>query len=206
MNLKSGAKINYLTLIEPIKIHDGKRNRSHWKVKCVCGKIFNTRTDALKTRTRISCGCKNPNTGPIKHGLTHHRIYKIYLGMKQRCYNKKNTKYPLYGGRGITICDEWLNDVTKFYEWSMANGYKDNLSIDRINNDMGYSPENCRWESKLTQSRNRRSSRMVEINGEKKTFSEWCLLYGINRKTATDRVRNGWDEIEAITTPVGGKR
>lgn len=126
--------------------------------------------------------------------------------MKQRCYNKNNHKYPQYGGRGIKICDEWLNDVTKFYEWSIKNGYKEDLSIDRIDNDKGYSPENCRWESKLTQSRNRRSSRIVEIKGKTKTFSEWCQLYGINRSTAVDRLRNGWDEIEAITTPVGDSR
>lgn len=206
MKLKHGTKINHLVLIEPIQIHDGKRNRSHWKVRCTCGKVFNTRTDALKNGKRDSCGCKNPNTGPVKHGLRHHRIYKIYMGMKQRCYNKNNHKYPQYGGRGIKICDEWLNDVTKFYEWSIKNGYKEDLSIDRIDNDKGYSPENCRWESKLTQSRNRRSSRIVEIKGKTKTFSEWCQLYGINRSTAVDRLRNGWDEIEAITTPVGDSR
>lgn len=196
MKLEYGTKINYLVLIEPIQIHDGKRNRSHWKVKCVCGKVFNTRTDALKNGTRDSCGCKHPQTGPIKHGLRHHRIYKIYMGMKQRCYNKNNHKYPQYGGRGIKICNEW----------SMKNGYQDDLSIDRIDNNKGYNPENCRWESKLTQSRNRRSSRIVEIKGEKKTFSEWCLLYEINRNTAVDRLRNGWDEVEAITTPVGGTK
>lgn len=206
MPLKVGGAVNFLTLIEPFKKHNGKRNRSFWKVKCVCGKVFDTRTDALNNGKTESCGCKHPKTGPIKHGLRYHRVYKIFTGMKQRCYNENNHKYPQYGGRGITICDEWLNDVTRFYDWAIDHGYKDNLSIDRINNDKGYSPENCRWENSLTQSRNRRIAREVEIKGKNKCFSEWCEIYGINRKTAADRLGNGWSEIDAITIPAGGKR
>lgn len=98
-----------------------------------------------------------------KHGLCvrddnnrQPRLYTIWIGMKQRCHNEKNPAYPEYGGRGITVCEEWRNNFPAFYAWAMSSGYRDDLSIDRIDNDKGYSPDNCRWETRITQSYNRR--------------------------------------------------
>lgn len=114
-----------------------------------------------------------------KHGLYGSRLYKLYYGMKQRCYNENNHKYKEYGLRGIAICDEWLNDFMSFYNWSINNGYKDNLTIDRENNNLGYAPSNCRWTTKTVQQRNTRKImstnasgyRGVGLNKQKNNFS-----------------------------------
>lgn len=100
--------------------------------------------------------------------------------MKDRCYNKKCKDYQMWGGRGITICDEWLRDVKSFYDWAMTHGYKDNLTIDRIDNNKGYSPDNCRWVDRKTQARNTRRNRVITINGETKCLVEWCEVFNIN--------------------------
>jgi hypothetical protein len=132
------------------------------------------------------------------------RLNKIWSAMKQRCYNTNNSGYPNYGGRGITICDEWLdanNGLVNFRNWAMSNGYNDNLSIDRIDNNKGYSPDNCRWADAKTQSRNRRTNHLFTVECETKTLIEWCEIYGIDRTLIRDRLRRGWDPELAITTP-----
>ena len=104
-------------------------------------------------------GVKNPQ---YKHGITGHRLYTIWANMKQRCNNPKAHEYAAYGGRGIKVCDEWLHDVKAFYDWAMANGYADNLTIDRIDNDKGYHPNNCRWIPKAEQYSNMQSTRSTK--------------------------------------------
>jgi hypothetical protein len=112
--------------------------------------------------------CANANT---VHGFTNTRIHLEWIRMRQRCYYEKNDNYKYYGGRGITVCDEWKNNFLNFYEWSMSHGYSDYLSIDRIDNDKGYSPDNCRWVDMNTQRRNRRNCLkpivQIKSNGEK---------------------------------------
>lgn len=125
--------------------------------KCKCGKIKEIRKyDILNGKTK-SCGClqrqktSNANT---KHGKRNERLYNIWCGMKQRCYNKNHVRYSRYGGRGITVCDEWKNDFKVFYDWAMLHGYADNLTIDRIDNNGNYTPSNCRWVDYKTQYEN----------------------------------------------------
>lgn len=119
------------------------------------------------------------------------RLYKIYYHMKSRCYNKNEKNYKQYGGRGITICDEWLNDFTAFYNWSIENGYRNDLSIDRIDNNKGYSPDNCRWANYKIQNRNRRGNKYYTINGKTCCLAEWCEILNLNQWTVRSRLRRG---------------
>lgn len=122
------------------------------------------------------------------------RLYSIWINMKTRCYNLKTPLFKNYGGRGISVCDEWRYDFNTFCRWALANGYSDNLSIDRINNDLGYSPDNCRWATMREQNRNRSVTLMFDCSGEAKTLKEICDTYGLNYKTEHTRLsRYGHD-------------
>lgn len=127
-----------------------------------------------------------------KHGQRHSRIYNIYYHMKNRCYNVKDNRYNQYGDRGIKVCDEWKNSFKSFYEWSMNNGYNDNLTIDRIDNNGNYEPLNCRWVDNFTQMQNRSNNHFITINGETKVLFEWCRIYGLNPTTINQRIKRGW--------------
>lgn len=152
----------------------------------------------------------NKKTGRFDktHGMTRTRIYAIFCGMKSRCRNKNNHAYPRYGGRGITVCDEWLNDPQSFIDWALANGYSEKLSIDRINNDKGYSPENCKWSTNVEQSRNRKSNVLITINGDTRLATDWSKELNINQSAIKKRMMRGWDAVSAVTMPLGkgGKR
>lgn len=134
--------------------------RTAWLCQCECGnKKIVKYSDLYNGRTK-SCGCLRKDLVKEEfstHKLSKHPLFKRWINMKTRCYNPKAINYKNYGGRGIRICNEWLHDFKKFYDWSMANGFKENLSIDRINNDGNYEPGNCRWATAKEQVHNRRS-------------------------------------------------
>ena len=153
-------------LIEDLGMMFTTKNSNH-KVrfgiyKCgFCGNNFRADTNNIKSGNTKSCGCHNKRRTKevnTKHGLRSTRLYVIWANIKDRILNSKHKQYNDYGGRGITICEEWKNDFMSFYDWSILNGYEENkgLSIDRIDNDVGYCPENCRWTTKTIQSRNQR--------------------------------------------------
>ena len=127
------------------------------------------------------------NNRPVHHGMTRTRLYRIYDAMKQRCYNPDHKKYKDYGARNITICDEWLNDRTTFFNWALSNGYNDNLTIDRIDNNKGYSPDNCRWVDMSIQRYNRRNTILLKYKGEYKTVKEIAQIENISYGTAYTR-------------------
>lgn len=153
----TGQRFGRLTVIE--RVGTSKNGNALWDCKCDCGNTAVVRGASLKNGITRSCGCliaestKNRNT---THCLSKTRLYRIWANMKDRCLNSNTREYPYYGGRGITVCDEWKNDFQAFYNWAMANSYQDHLSIDRIDNDKGYTPDNCRWATHSEQMYNRR--------------------------------------------------
>lgn len=139
----------------------------------------------------------------LKHGGSGTRIYRILGNMKTRCYNPRAPRYADYGARGITICDQWKNSFEAFRTWAVANGYEDGLMIDRINNDKGYSPENCRWVTPKQNNVNQRSNVRIEIAGRTLTVSEWAAepICEVEASAVRRRLSLGWDPVAAVTTP-----
>lgn len=142
----------------------------------------------------------------LKHGLYRTRLNIIWNDMKQRCFNKNHSFYNRYGGRGITACDEWTADFLVFYNWAMANGYSDKLTLDRIDNDGNYEPANCRWSTRKEQSNNRITNRALEYNGEIRTMSQWADVLGLTYDTVQNRIRQGWTMERIVKTPMRKQR
>ena len=126
-----------------------------------------------------------------KHGMNGTRIYREWCHMRERCFSKRHKSYKHYGGKGIKVCEEWDNSFIPFYEWAMANGYNDTLTLDRIDVNGNYEPSNCRWITNLEQQRNKKNNRFIEINGEKKAVSEWANIYNLDRHTIYYRLDKG---------------
>ena len=191
----TGVKRNKLQVIK--LDHIDKRHNKVWLCKCDCGNYTTAKTYQLNNGSKQSCGCamkENMKKVATKHSLSRSRIYRIYTNMVVRCTNPNDIEYKNYGGRGIRICDEWVDDFMAFNDWSMANGYKKNLTIDRIDNNGNYEPSNCRWIDMKTQQRNRRSNRLITINGIERTLIEWSEISGIDRATIARRINVGWDK------------
>ena len=157
-----------------------------WVCKCDCGNTKVIRGNNLRQGKSTTCGCST-----IKHGMRNTRLWSVWDGIRKRCYNPNHKWYKRYGGRGITICDEWLKDHGAFFSWALANGYQDSLTIDRIDNNGNYCPENCRWIDMKTQLNNRCNNIPVEINGETKTIGEWAAITRIDYQTLYRRYRRG---------------
>lgn len=180
----SGQKFSRLTAL--YRLHNIK-GCTKWLCVCDCGRLTEVTINHLQIGHTKSCGCLL-NHDKSTHNLSYTRIYKIYINMKQRCYNKNHNYYRDYGARGIAVCDEWKDDFMSFYDWSMANGYKDNLTIDRINVDGNYEPNNCRWISNKQQQRNKRNTKYVTYKGVTKPLKEWCEILGIKYSTTWNRI------------------
>lgn len=203
----TGKKFGRLTVVS----ENGKRNgRTHWDCLCDCGRQSIIDGSKLRSGHTKSCGCLKKeyvsnigDKGNIKHGMYKHPLFKIWIGIKERCYNKKRAAYSNYGGRGITVCPEWLNDFQAFYDWAMANGWEKGLTIDRIDNNGNYTPENCRWATRKLQARNQRSNSHIEYNGRTKILIEWCEELNLHYDTVRVRIgKLGWTPEKAFETPI----
>ena len=161
-------------------------SQTAWNCLCDCGNTRIVQGNNLKSGTSSSCGCRK-----IKHGQKGTRLYDIWRGMKGRCYKPNHKYYARYGGRGITVCEEWKNSSKAFFEWAMANGYEEHLTLDRIDNDKGYYPDNCQWSTKTEQNNNRCSNTIIEINGKTQTLAQWATETGISYQTIYKRYQRG---------------
>lgn len=187
----TGKRFGMLTVISK----SCNRNKNvYWNCQCDCGNAIEVKTAELNRGTTISCGCYSKKRfveENTKHNKSNTRLYKIWYGMKRRCYDKRMKSYKRYGGRGIKICDEWLNDFMNFYDWAIKNGYNDNLSIDRKDNDGDYKPSNCRWATDLTQARNHQNTICLELFGYEKPLAEWNDIAGVSYSRSYQRYKRG---------------
>ena len=187
----SGQRFGRLTALYKLHNHN---SRTRWLCLCECGNLKEVDTCHLTGYKIKSCGClhveANRKQGKrnIKHGKINTRLYRIWRCMKNRCYNKSDEHYKWYGARGIAVCDEWKDDFMSFYDWSMNNGYDDNLTIDRIDVNGNYEPNNCRWANAKQQQRNRRNNKRITYKGVTKSLIEWCETLGLKYDTIINRI------------------
>ena len=174
--------------------------KATWECKCDCGNKTIVDGDKLRRNHTRSCGCYHKDRN-IKHGLHGSKIYNAYISMINRCYNEKNENYKNYGGRGITVCDRWKSSLEDFIS-DMGESDK-GLSIERIDTNGNYEPNNCKWATQKDQARNKRNNNIIEFNGEKMCESAWAEYLNIKRSTLRNRLTiRGWSIEKSLTTPV----
>ena len=208
-----GMKFGRLTVMDR-ESPKSKKTKGLWICKCECGNVIKVNTNNLKSGNTTSCGCKRKEILSqlrTKHGESDARLYNVWLGMKKRCYNAKDVQYKNYGGRGITICDEWKDSFVNFSQWAYENGYdkdapKGQCTIDRIDVDGCYEPENCRWVDRYIQMNNKRNNRILTYNGESHTLAEWCEIVNIPYSSLESRLdKLHWSVEKTLTTPTRNK-
>lgn len=183
------------------------RKVPRWLCECSCGKAAVVEGKNLRHGLTVSCGCFAKEVTSLlttSHGLTNSAEYKTWTGMKRRCLNKNDPSYDRYGGRGIRICDRWLTSFENFYA-DMGPRPSDGYSIERIDANRDYEPNNCKWIPMRDQAANKRSSVRLTHNGETHNLKEWSLITGMPYGTMQARHANGWDDERTITTPVRRK-
>lgn len=178
--------------------------KNKWFCRCDCGNECLVRTSDLRNGRTQSCGCLKRELDFQRnrtHGLSHTRLHKIWRHMKDRCLNPNSKSYKDYGGRGIVICEEWKNNFENFMEWALASGYKSNLTIERIDVNGNYEPNNCCWIPLIEQAKNRRTTHYLTFNNETHNIREWSKIIGISENAIHHRLKSGWSIEKTLTTP-----
>lgn len=186
-----GNRFGRLTVIKKLETDNGV----YWECKCDCGGTHAVTTGHLRSGHTTGCGRRCPL---IYHGYRGHHLHMAWASMKTRCFNKKAKDYMRYGGRGITVCDDWINSFMLFRDWALTSGYKKGLTLDRIDVDGNYEPNNCKWATCLEQANNRRDT--IRYKGE--TSTNACRRLGIFEYTIKRRIRSGWSTEDAFTIPL----
>ena len=196
----TGLVFGRLTALEPIE-QRSKHGYVQWLCRCECGNnsVIVPSGQLLSGNTR-SCGClgreaiikRNKSTAKYPESDRKSRLYSIWGGMIARTTYESQEAYKNYGGRGISLCDEWRTDFTTFRDWSLKNGYGDELSIDRIDNNRGYTPDNCKWSTRKEQNNNQRSNILLTHAGETHTAAQWAEIMGISKDCIYKRIQRGY--------------
>lgn len=204
----TGQRFRMFTVLELSNQKD-KNGKKKWKCECDCGNIrYLLAQDLMRERGQISCGCmsiQRIREARTTHGMSKTRIYDIWGAMKSRCNKPNHTHYIDYGGRGIIVCDEWKK-FENFLDWAMKNGYTDELSIDRIDVNGNYEPNNCRWATQKEQMNNTRRTKKLTYDGVTMSTSMWAEKLGIPQRTLKERIKSGWSIEEVLTTPTRKNR
>lgn len=199
----AGTRIGKLKVLEPAKtrISPCGSKKAYWLCECDCGHKKEIAAASLISKSVMSCGCTVKEKVSMlnkTHGKARTRLYRIWCAMKSRCNNKNFWEYANYGGRGITVCDEWESSFEAFESWAITNGYTEFLTIDRIDNMKGYNPTNCRWIPKEKQSANRRNSIYITAFDETLSPTEWAAKLGISYSTIVYRYHKGLPPKEIL--------
>jgi hypothetical protein len=201
----TGKTFKRLTVISKSKTIN---KHVYWNCKCICGKEVLASGSSLKSGKVGSCGylrSEESRKRAIKHELTSSELYQEWSRIKRRCNNSNMECYKNYGGRGISVCNTWSSSPETFISWCLANGYKKGLTLDRIDNSKGYSPDNCRWVTRKVQANNKRNNHLITFKDETFTLSEWSEKLNINYSVLKYRINNGWDVEKAFFTPINKK-
>ena len=207
----SGMRFGMWTVLA----EDGKNKHGayKWICRCDCGTVRSVAGHTLRLGKSTCCGCNARNRieaskkATVKHNGRKDRLYNVWRGVIDRCCNRNSKYYSRYGGRGISICEEWRHDYSKFREWALSTGYDDKArkyecTLDRVNNDGGYYPENCRWVNMKGQCNNRSSNHRITYNNVSHTISEWSRITGVRKDTLRRRIfKYGWSVERALTEP-----
>ena len=203
-----GKVFHKLTIIE----YSSRKAHGHTFVcECSCGNTTVVYYSSIKSGNTKSCGCYRKEASSRRkrtvHGNTGNPIFSRYKSMIDRCNNPENVNYINYGRRGIKVCEEWLKDFSVFESWALENGFDKKLSIERIDNDGGYSPENCKWANRSEQANNRRSNRNLTFKGRTQNLRAWANELGIKENTIRARLDNlGWSVEKSLTKPTNKYR
>lgn len=199
-----GMRFGMLEVIE--RAENSKHGESRWVCRCDCGNTITLTQRQIKEKTKDNCGCVKRKHFNATHGCSNTRLYNTWALMIERCERPTNRAYKYYGQRGITVCKEW-HDFLEFKAWADATKPNDDYTLDRKDNNKGYSPDNCRWVDKKTQANNRRSNVEIEYKGETHSLTEWCERIGFDYKRVHNRMyKLGWSFEKAISTPVDKRK
>lgn len=204
---KKFGKLTVLKFDHKEKYIKGRNFIYFYLCKCECGNLKVLRRHKLLNNETLSCGCLLKLGNGRKHSLSRSRIYNIYRAIIKRCYMSNDPSYDNYGARGITVCKEWTENFMTFYNWAVNNGYADNLTIDRINVNGNYEPNNCRWVDRKTQANNRRNNHLLTHQGETHTLAEWAKIIGIPPSTIKTRLSHNWiiEKVLSISSKTNQK-
>lgn len=200
----TGEVFGRWTVIKRADPPNDKTGHPLWHCRCVCGNEADVVVWSLRSGASKSCGCQQLEEFAKRvrtHGDSHARLYGIWKAMRARCFNPNFQQYDDYGGRGITVCDEWL-DYPTFKKWAISTDYTDDMTLDRIDVNGNYEPTNCRWVTWREQILNRRVTRWYTMDGRTMCLFDWASEYGINYATLRNRLRRGMDFVSAIHKPV----
>lgn len=206
----TGKRFGMLSVLKRAENVFSGRNNIHatWECLCDCGNIVVVRGYCLRSGNTTSCGCKRKASLSklmSTHGESKTRLYEIWCGMRKRCNNPASSVYKHYGGRGIKVCDAWENDYETFRDWALENGYKEDLSIDRIDTNGNYEPSNCRWATDIEQANNTRANRYITYKGNTLTVAEWCRLLGITKSKWEWLMKRNDKNAQAVIAARGGE-